>query len=57
MKTKDKYIRINYKTWKELRCLFKAKPNESTADYIDRLVNHIIVMAETYNTYPNPRFK
>lgn len=56
MRTRDKYIRVRFETWKELRALFKGKPNESMADYVDRLIEHIIVMGETYNLYPNPRY-
>ena len=42
-KTKDKYIRIKLETWKELRSLFKAKPNESVADYLERFLAETII--------------
>jgi hypothetical protein len=43
MKTKDKYIRIKWSTWKELRAIFKAKPKESVADYMQRLIDETII--------------
>ena len=49
MREKDKYIRIKLETWKELRQLFKAKPNESAAAYIDRLVNETIIWSIAEN--------
>lgn len=42
-KEKDKYIRIKWKTWKELRSLFKAKPKESVAEYMERFLNETII--------------
>jgi hypothetical protein len=51
MRERSKYIRIRWDTWKELRTIFKAKPNESVADYIERLMNHTIVQGEAYNQY------
>ena len=55
MKTKDKYIRIKWSTWKELRSLFKAKPKESVAEYMDRFINYVITQGEAYYFYPNPK--
>lgn len=43
MKEKDKYIRIRWSTWKELRSLFKAKPKESVANYIQRFLDKTII--------------
>lgn len=43
MKTKAITIRMKYSTWKEMRALFRAKRGESVADYMERLVDDIII--------------
>jgi len=41
MITKPIYIRIYYKTWKELRRNFKAQRGESAASYFQRLAEEL----------------
>jgi hypothetical protein len=43
---KDKYIRIYYKTYLELRHLYPAQRGESMAEYFDRFINWVIVNSE-----------
>lgn len=43
MITKKILIRMNYKTYRELRHYFPAKRGESAADYFDRLINDILI--------------
>ena len=40
---KEKYLRIYYKTYRELRHLFPADKGESVAEYFDRFVSWVIV--------------
>jgi hypothetical protein len=43
MKTKVITLRVKYSTWKEMRSLFRAKRGESVADYMERLMDDIII--------------
>jgi hypothetical protein len=49
MKTKVITLRVKYSTWKEMRSLFKGKRGESMADYMERLVDNIIIHSEREN--------
>jgi hypothetical protein len=43
MKDTTKLIRIKLTTWRELRKLIPGKRNETTADYLDRILHDLIL--------------
>ena len=52
---KEKYIRIYYKTYREIRHYFPAMRGESVAEYFERFIDYVIAQGEAYNQYPNPK--
>lgn len=48
MKTKTKVIRVKYSTWKTIRKCFPRNRGETIANYIERIVDFLLLNEEIY---------